>query len=362
MLFSLWYCFEFADYLQIQPTRAPSEVLEVRKIRSPISQSEWKVHASVRNITRAADDPEALFIDAAPQDVITFLGITNWLAGLQRELDTSWAVLGEVYGRFTREGLNALALRLRRVRSNLDDLDAFADQVDYVPRRAAFDAANPDLLKLLVSPLYDDDPVYGIRELLQNALDAVRELRAHLERRPTASAVELAVQRADVELTIEFADGEPAWVTVSDKGIGMTVKTVLDYFLRAGASLRTSEAWRNEFQDESGRSIVLRSGRFGIGVLAAFLIGDELEVSTRHVDSAPNQGIAFRASLDTDAIALKWTTRPIGTTVRIKVSTTKANRISELAVLSDERRDRHWPFSINRETVTGIFITSIGQE
>ncbi len=106
-----------ADHLQIQPARAPREVLEIRRIRSPISQSEWKVHASVRNITTAANDPEALFIDASPPDVTIFLRVTDWLRGLQAELDTSWAVLGEVYGRFTPEQLNALGLRLRRVRS-----------------------------------------------------------------------------------------------------------------------------------------------------------------------------------------------------------------------------------------------------
>jgi HSP90 family molecular chaperone len=39
------------------------------------------------------------------------------------------------------------------------------------------------LLKLLVGPLYSDDPGIGLRELLQNAIDAVRELKELQERR-----------------------------------------------------------------------------------------------------------------------------------------------------------------------------------
>jgi hypothetical protein len=44
-----------------------------------------------------------------------------------------------------------------------------------IPEKIAFEAANADLLKLLVAPLYGNDPSIGVRELIQNAIDAVRE-------------------------------------------------------------------------------------------------------------------------------------------------------------------------------------------
>ena len=38
---------------------------------------------------------------------------------------------------------------------------------------AKFDVANGEVLKLLVGPLYREQPVLGVRELVQNAVDAV---------------------------------------------------------------------------------------------------------------------------------------------------------------------------------------------
>jgi hypothetical protein len=107
---------------------------------------------------------------------------------------------------------------------------------------------------------------------------------------------------------------------VSDQGIGMTLDTVRNYFLKAGASLRRSEIWRKTFEDEQGKSRVLRSGRFGIGILAAFLLGNEISLSTRHINEAEYNGIAFTAELDAEAIELKRLKRQVGTTIRVRIN------------------------------------------
>jgi hypothetical protein len=311
-----------ADYLQIQADRAAPQLRLTFRLRSPVSEREWDVHGSIRNITFAEDDPERIYIKAKPADVCTYLRLKDWLAGIQAELDQSWAVLGEVYGRFADQGLDNLGLTLRRVASNLDDEAAFARKVSYVPTRIAFETASGNLLKLLVRPLYGDEPCIGIRELAQNALDAVRELQALQEQRPELRTIDLPDQEADVVIAVETDANGDSWATVSDRGIGMTVEVLRDYFLKAGASYRTSDEWRKVFEDEHGTSRVLRAGRFGIGALAAFLLGDRLRVETRHVDVPANRGIAFDASLDDEVIQMTYITRPVGTTIRIKLSPT----------------------------------------
>ena len=316
-----------ADYLQIQAKRAPTEALEVRKLASPISQGEWKVHASIRNITRAHDDPEAVHIDARPSDVKSYLRARDWLDGIQSELDTSWAVLGEVYGRYTQERLNEFGIELRRVRSNLDNIEQFAKSVNYVPAQVSFEAANPDLLKLLVGPLYSDRPEVGLRELIQNAVDAVREMNEFLSRRPDLQRVSRVEQDTDVKIVIQCEkDAEshrgglvPISMTISDRGMGMSLDIVQNYFLKAGASFRRSDAWRQEFEDEAGHSNVLRSGRFGVGALASFLIGDRIEVTSRHIESPPDRGVSFRVSLDDESVLLNWVSCPVGTTISIPI-------------------------------------------
>lgn len=124
-------------------------------------------------------------------------------------------------------------------------------------------------------------------------------------------------------ITLQDRSQDERYVTVSDRGIGMTASVLTNYFLRAGASFRRSEAWRQQHESGAGGSRVLRSGRFGVGALAAFLIGDEIEVSTRHIGTATDSGLAFKATIDSDQIQLNRHVRPVGTTVKIRISDEK---------------------------------------
>jgi molecular chaperone HtpG len=319
-----------ADYFQIQSARAPTERTDVVSFQSQLSDREWKVHQAVNDIHNTSSDPEAIVVNAKPKDVETFLRLRRWLEGLQDELDRSWAILGEVFGLQSHNSLNLLGLKIRRVKSNLDDVPSFAKTVPYVPAKIAFETANADLLKLLVAPLYSDDPGIGIRELFQNAVDAVREFDDVVLRYPALALAERYQQNADVVLKVELDDKNlPSEIIVTDRGIGMSAEIVRDYFLKAGASFRRSNAWRQKHEDD-GHSRVLRTGRFGVGALAAFLLGDEIEVTTRHVFSNSDDGVTFRAKLDDEMISLERLACPVGTRIRIAVPERLREHVSEI--------------------------------
>lgn len=318
-----------ADYLQINSARAPKQVLRVRSLRSPVSQGEWKAHHAIVDINPIHEDPEAIFVTAKPEDVETYLKLRRLLDGMQQELDGSWALIGEVYGRF--QELKELGLTLRRVRSNLDNKAEFAKTVSYHPERVLFEA-DPEILKLLVAPLYGDELGVAVRELVQNAVDACLER----EDRSNASSSEDSdptpyAGKVTVHLT---KDEKGSSLSVRDNGIGMTPEIIQNYFLKAGASFRRSDAWKKEHEDQGGKSRVLRSGRFGIGILAAFLLGDTLEVESRHVTSPADGGVQFRCSIDDEAIELQRATiTTIGTTIRIALS---EDTFQRLEVKTDE--------------------------
>jgi hypothetical protein len=305
-----------ADILQLQSERAPRQVEKVRKLRSPESQREWEMHQAIKDINWTVY-PETIFIHAEPPNAKTYLRIKQRLSQIQDELDSSWTVMSEAY--YAEESLRELGLKIRRIRSNLDEKEEFAKKVEYIPCQASFEVADTDLLKLLIGPLYGERPEIGIRELMQNSIDAVMEVREYRKKHPELKDVEFTKQDAEVVVSIDEEEDE-WWVTVSDQGIGMTLDTVRNYFLKAGASLRRSEIWRKTFEDEQGKSRVLRSGRFGIGILAAFLLGNEISLSTRHINEAEDNGIAFTAELDAEAIELKRIKRPVGTTIRVRIS------------------------------------------
>ncbi|MEM8873246.1 MAG: ATP-binding protein [Planctomycetota bacterium] len=295
-----------ADYIQIQADRSTAEA-RFGMLRSPLSRREHDAHQSVVDISTTGNDPEAIDVQARPRTVDVFLHLKNWLAGIQRELDDCWAVLGETYGNIA--GLRDLGFSYRRIRSNLDDAEHFKAQtgIDYVPERIELDVARAELLRLLIRPLYGNQPSVGVRELLQNAIDAVRERKRLADDRDEAPDLPEYDIEGEVEVRLHDrrADGTTT-LEVTDRGVGMTLETIRDYFLRVGASYRESPAWQKAFEkgEEPGTgSTVDRTGRFGIGVLAAFLLGNRITVETRHVNSSV--GYRFETTLAEGSVEIK---------------------------------------------------------
>ncbi|WP_422774534.1 HSP90 family protein [Plantactinospora sp. WMMC1484] len=118
------------------------------------------------------------------------------------------------------------------------------------------------VVDLLSHHLYGSPRVY-VRELLQNAVDAITARRAV---EPGAPAV---VRIEPPELT---GDGT---LRVHDTGIGLTEEQVHELLATIGRSSKRDELGfaRHEFL-----------GQFGIGLLSCFLVADEVRVSTRHGD------------------------------------------------------------------------------
>ena len=307
-----------ADYLHMECERAPQQVLKIRSIKSPFSQEEWEKHNVIKFIHNEHDDPEAIYIETDyPKAVKTFFKVKELLDNLQIELDSSWSVLGEVYGRF--DGLKSFGLNIRRIKSNIYE-DGFSNSLSYIPTKSFFDAAGVELLKNLIKPLYgSNSPEIGVRELLQNSIDACREVDDYISRIKTSYS-DFIEQDSDVVITLKKdMNNKGGWLIISDRGIGMTVDVINKYFLKAGASFRQSDAWR-ELYIKQAKSRILRSGRFGVGVLSSFLIGNTIEVTTRHVTKPINEGIFFKCSIDDEIISLFHISCPIGTKIKIQIS------------------------------------------
>lgn len=126
---------------------------------------------------------------------------------------------------------------------------------------SAFQVDLRGVVDLLSRHLYSSPRVY-IRELLQNAVDAITARRA-------------ADPDAPARITLEAAGGE---VRVHDTGIGLTEDEVHTFLATIGRSGKRDELGfaRHEFL-----------GQFGIGLLSGFLVADEIEVETRSAGGGP---------------------------------------------------------------------------
>lgn len=312
-----------SDYLQIHSARAPGELMRLKNLVSPVSRGEWKKHQSVREINQAHDDPEAIFVDCEPESAYAFIGMRNLLHDIQSELDQCWAALGEIYGRF--KPLEELGITIRRVRSNIDDAEQFrmARQPPYIPREFKFRTASAELMDLLVTPLYGAKPEIGIRELIQNAVDACLE-RDDLITKGLIDFSEPFVD--DVIVTLRLPAGGTPSLVVEDFGVGMSPDIVDKYFLNIGASFRSSDLWRRDHEVD-GHSTIHRTGRFGIGLLAAFLLGKEVRVTTRHLSKSDNSGISFVCKQGAEAIEVRPCSFHAGTKIEIELSPFVAEKL-----------------------------------
>ena len=309
-----------ADYLQIDGTRAPAVLLKLHAPQSPVSVQEWQKHRAVQQIGPASDPRGRMVTVSTDLTLTLFLQIQDLLCSLQTEMDHSTAVLDEVYGPRTDLGLHKLTLSIRRVYSNLQS-PAFRASLPYIPNATGF-TADPNLLTLLVEPLYGKEPGVGVRELMQNAVDAVRELDAWCEiHGKDVSSLDMPEQDSDVLIEFIQRENNSWFLRVRDKGVGMTSDTIQNYFLRAGASFRCSSEWAKEFLDEKGKPQVTRAGRFGIGVFALFLLGPTFRLWTRHVGSKHSNGYEITASSNSQLIEIRRVQNlPVGTMIEVDLN------------------------------------------
>ncbi|WP_226366624.1 ATP-binding protein [Pseudonocardia sp. ICBG162] len=122
--------------------------------------------------------------------------------------------------------------------------------------------------------LYGDQPHVGLRELVQNSVDAVA---ARQQVDPTFTRGQVSVH---------LHEDEDGWILrVEDNGIGMSRSVLTDTLLDFGSSLWRSNDARSEHPGllETGWESI---GRYGIGFYAVFLLGDQVQVCTNKYDEA----------------------------------------------------------------------------
>lgn len=329
-----------ADLLQIDKKRAPAALLDLRSPQSKVSLDEWKKHDTIASVSFSHLDPEAVHVQVGNRHSLrTHLQLGKLINYLQREMDLSNAVLSEVYGRLHERRFNCVKLARSRVCSNIES-SAYKSQLDYVPVEAKF-RVDANLLVLLVEPLYGETPGIAVRELVQNAVDAVWERRRYCTNHGLhIQNLDFRNQEGDVVVSLE-EDSSGTWhLRCSDTGAGMDLETVKDYFLRAGASYRHNPDWRAEFIDDSGRSTVTKSGRFGIGVFALFLIGSKFIVETRSIKDTTGSGFVFTASNNQDLVEINRRDLPIGTSISVVLRRGIGEQLNSFAMAEEEVRGR----------------------
>ncbi|MFL2002207.1 HD domain-containing protein [Microbacterium sp. A1-JK] len=297
-----------ADLLDISQSRVPSMSALVINPRNPKSQLEWAKQAAVKRVRarrvavedgEVAPDPDVIEVHAAFKDSEGFFGLTQYLkyASEQVALTHRWAAAS------LAAGADGYVFPWKRI----DSSNVVAKGFIAEPYEFTIDQGK--ILDLLTGhTLYNDSGVV-VRELLQNSLDAVR-LQGFLGSTPEFHPL--------VEISWNSTERV---LTVADNGTGMTQSVIENNFLRVGSSRYQDPEFRKTHPDFASIS------RFGIGVLTAFMVADDVQVITVNEDEAQARQLTLRdvhgqylvRLLEKTSAQVPELLRKHGTSVRLKL-------------------------------------------
>ncbi|MBQ1516804.1 MAG: ATP-binding protein, partial [Clostridia bacterium] len=256
-----------ADILDFDPTRAPDSLFKHMKLDEPtnketsISSREFQKNAvgkfivSGNNITYSAsmDDPRLR------KEVEGYIDWVNYELTSCRQYiktyNTNW------------KDLSLPENIIPRIDMNYCESGEFMITME-----------QDNIINLLKGEdLYSDKYVF-VRELLQNAIDAVLW-------REKIDNMFVAKDNGKIKITTWIdKDNGQGWFRIEDNGTGMNVEIIKKYFLTIGRSYYQSDDFK---RDGNGKPEYNPISRFGIGILSCFLTDENntLEVSTKRAGS-----------------------------------------------------------------------------
>ena len=164
------------------------------------------------------------------------------------------------------------------------------------------------------SKLYGDNPTVALRELIQNAADAVQARRKFESRSDDWGRITVSL----------LSRSNETWLVVEDDGIGMSEHVLTGPLLDFGVSF-----WRSPLATEEFPGLMaagMRSiGRFGIGFFSVFMLGSIVRVYSRRSDKGRDSArlLEFRDGTSARPILSPCPDGPVpidgGTRVEVKL-------------------------------------------
>lgn len=209
-------------------------------------------------------------------------------------------------GRFSLRGIKGIEAP--------EDFAIFVQPKDFEPIDIRFRADSIERLIGLLggTQLYGEDYSAPLRELIQNAIDAINLYRTQHDKD----------DYGEISVVIENGSHQN-YLTVRDNGIGMGKNTVTKYLLSIASDYWNSKDFTQDYPEASIKNFK-PVGKYGIGFLSVFMISDNVEIETEKIGGSRLnlyiKGLGQRGYLKTNN-----STGISGTKVKMRIS----NKIAE---------------------------------
>lgn len=280
-----------SDILDFDTIRSPKAVYEYcgfeekHSTNAVKSKAEWDKHMSSHGFcfTNIPDRsfPYNLNYSATSKSMQVEQAINSYLDWVDQELSDC----NKQIHRFTGKWQNfILPIKIKRnIKSE-----------GYVSGQYRLTLDQSQIMELLVGKDIYSEPSVFVRELIQNAIDAVRT-REQLDKNLPSD------WRAQINIRCWMDNEGYHWFRIEDNGIGMTEEIIMNFFLKIGRSYYSSDAFQQAKLRCKADPNYMPISRFGIGILSCFM-GDKqinrVEVSTKRFNEPGNYYPALRLSMN----------------------------------------------------------------
>ena len=269
-----------ADILDVDPERTPRAILRHRDIANGSLIYWHKDHEISIELHQ-----HTICLSARPSRAFIHRAITDSAEMIEEELRLCHRVSVEKPFDHNYEVPSRRLPHLWRIMPFLQRrITPREDAYEYID--GAFRPSPDKILRLLGSQELYLTPQSAIRELLQNAFDAIRERIAYERLSSGVDSAELG-NRHKVRLSLEMKDSEH-FLVCKDDGAGMSKAIICDHFLVSGTAERPDLRRLSRRCEAQGFSLE-RTAQFGIGVLSYFLLADSVTVNTRRLVEAGDE-------------------------------------------------------------------------
>ena len=245
-----------ADYMDFDSRRAP-EYLYNQKNLTGRSINEWKKHATIGNKEKINKEKNTIFFDITCDDFNLYCDLEDTMKAIGEEVKKSVIRTKQ----FEDEKYH---LKIH------DEIDINIDAKGFEPKRFSLNLDYHEVTNLLMGENLYGDKEYGLREILQNSIDACKVMQAYYSKNdPTA--------HYSPQISIIY-DYDQNVVIVKDNGTGMSSNIINNYFLTIGKSY-----YRSDEYGKLGYEIDTIS-TFGIGFLSCFMLSKKVSVATKYYE------------------------------------------------------------------------------
>lgn len=279
-----------ADILDFDTTRAPKALYQYCDFddaegrEAKISQGEWHKHIASQGF-----EFDHVAVRSVPYDLPCHItsesmqieqAVHSYLDWVDDELNQCGDLLRRYAGKWHDFVLPSKVKRT--IKAN-----------GYVSGQYHLTMDQDKVMDLLVGEELYSDPSAFVRELLQNAIDAVRTREQLDKHRPSSWKPQINIR--------SWMDEEGYhWFRIEDNGTGMTKEIIENYFLKIGKSYYTSDTFQKDKIRCRADPNYTPISRFGIGILSCFMGGkdsNQVEVSTKRFAADGDYPSALRLSM-----------------------------------------------------------------